>query len=94
MEKKRTIEEKKAEVLKLLTQSYGIKTVACRKARIGRTQFYEWIKDDVNFSLKVNEIEEGFLDFVETKLMEMVNMGDRAAIMFHLKAKGKHRGYK
>lgn len=94
MEKKRTIEEKKAEVLKGLVQSYGIKTVACRKAKIGRTQFYEWLKDDVNFSLKVKEIEDGFVDFVETKLYDMVQLGDRAATMFFLKAKAKDRGYK
>jgi hypothetical protein len=94
MNKKRTTEEKKAEVIQALTQCFGVVTVACRKAKIGRTQFYEWKKDDLNFSLQVKEIEEGFVDFVESKLVDMILLGDRAATMFYLKAKGKHRGYK
>lgn len=93
MNTKRTIEDKKKEVLCLLAENYGIKTIACRKARIGRTQFYEWLKIDEEFGTKVSEIEESFLDYVESRLIEFIELNDRASIMFYLKAKGKSRGY-
>lgn len=94
MKNRRTLQEKKAEVINYLTTCYGIKTIACRKAKVGRTQFYEWKKEDPEFALKVSEIEESFLDFVETLLMELIKLNDRAAIMFFLKAKGRSRGYR
>jgi hypothetical protein len=91
--KDRTIEEKKRDVLEELQKSMGIVTLACRKTRIGRTQFYLYKKEDETFSLKVDEITETFVDMVESKLLEKVMMGDRASVMFYLKAKGKNRGY-
>lgn len=94
MRNKKAIPEKKLEVLTILSECYAIKTIACRKAKISRTQFYEWLKDDIDFALKVRELEEGCIDYVETKLVEMISVGDRAATMFYLKAKAKNRGYK
>ena len=48
---------------------------------------------DVDFALKVQEIEDASVDYAESKLHEFVEMGDRASVMFFLKAKGKERGY-
>lgn len=94
MKDTRTINDKKEELIKFLAGNYAIKTVACRKAKIGRTQFYEWLKTDDEFAIKVKEIEESYLDYAESKLLELIELNDRAAIMFYLKAKGKTRGYK
>lgn len=91
--KYRTIEEKKRDVLEELQKSLGIVTLACRKTKIGRTQFYAYKKEDDTFKSKVDEITETFVDMVESKLLEKVMMGDRASVMFYLKAKGKNRGY-
>ncbi|HTK19193.1 MAG TPA: hypothetical protein VL442_06765 [Mucilaginibacter sp.] len=90
---KRTVEEKKAKFLEELTKCMAIKTQAARRCKIGRTMLYEYLKNDLDFALKVQEIEEAAVDYAEGKLSEMVAMGDRAAIMFFLKAKAKDRGY-
>lgn len=91
---KSTLQQKKAGVIEELLRCFGIKTVACRRCNISRTQFYEWLKQDLEFAYKVTEIEEGFIDYVEANLIEMVQQKDRTATMFYLKAKGKSRGYK
>ncbi|TKB95743.1 hypothetical protein [Pedobacter cryophilus] len=94
MKNNRTIQQKKIEVLNHLTTCCGIKTVGCRRANVGRTQFYEWQKIDAEFAFKVREIDLTFLDYVESNLIEMIHQKDRAATMFYLKAKGRERGYR
>lgn len=94
MKNKQTLAEKKSQILSILRECYAIKTIACRKARISRTQFYNWLEKDLDFALKVQEIEESFIDLVECNLIEMVQLKDRTATMFFLKAKAKHRGYR
>ncbi|MNS78376.1 hypothetical protein D3C72_1119890 [compost metagenome] len=91
---KRSTEIKKQDVLNELSQCFGVVTIACRKARIGRTQFYEWLKIDSTFNFHVSELQQTFVDFVECQLHNMIQSGDRTAIMFYLKAKAKDRGYK
>jgi hypothetical protein len=42
---------------------------------------------------KLKEIREVNIDFVESKLMELINKGQPSAIIFFLKCQGKERGY-
>lgn len=93
MNDNRTVSEKKAQFLEELSKCMAIKTIAARRCKIGRTMLYEYIQSDVDFALKVQEIEDAAVDYAESKLHEFVEMGDRASVMFFLKAKGKDRGY-
>ena len=41
----------------------------------------------------LNDIREDALDYVESKLFELIDKGHPSAIIFFLKCQGKHRGY-
>lgn len=86
-------EQHKKAMLEALEKSLGIVTSACRSAGIGRTTFYQWIKDDAEFAKDVKEIENVTLDFVESKLHKQIADGIPTSTIFYLKTKGKNRGY-
>lgn len=86
-------EQKKKAILKALESSLGIVTSACKEVGIGRTQFYEWRKNDPSFDRAVSEIGEVSLDFAESQLLKQIKSGNTSATIFYLKTKGKQRGY-
>jgi len=86
-------EQHKKAIIEALEKSLGVVTTACKLVGIGRTTFYQWLKEDEEFSDKVIDIENIALDFVESKLFENVKDGNTAEIIFYLKTKGKKRGY-
>lgn len=88
----RTAERKKA-VIEALQESLGIVTTACKKAGVGRTQFYEWLKADKEFADAVADVDEITLDYVESKLLKNIQQGDTQSIHYYLKCKGGKRGY-
>lgn len=90
-----SLEQKKELFLECLKSCGGLISLACKKSRIvGRTQFYQWKKDDPEFARRVDEIIEDTVDYVESKLLAKVEKNETVAIIFYLKAKGKERGYK
>lgn len=88
-----TIEQRKENFLREFMECKAIKSIAYHKAGIGKTTFFKWQNNDVAFSNAINEIEEKWLDVIESKLMDLALMNDRASIMFILKAKARKRGY-
>lgn len=96
----------KSEILEALEKHKGIVSTACASIGLARSTYYLWLKDDQDFKLAVEDIQETAIDFVESKLMEKINgvtvMGKEdvydqppsdTAIIFYLKTKGKKRGY-
>jgi hypothetical protein len=67
--------------------------VSCKAIGVSRETYYNWLNDYDSFKKKVEEEKEGLLDFVEGKLMSRIQKDDTTAIIFHLKTKGKERGY-
>lgn len=86
-------EHHKKAMIAALEKSLGIVTTACKKVGIGRTTFYDWLKEDKEFAKEVNEIQDIALDFAETQLHSQIGGGSTAATIFYLKTKGKKRGY-
>ena len=91
MDKSRHI--KKESILKALEQTGGVVNNACKIAKIPRSTFYKWLKEDEEFALAVQEIENVALDFAESQLHEQIRDGNTTATIFLLKTKGKKRGY-
>lgn len=60
---------------------------------ITRQALYNWRKEDKKLSAALDDVDEGILDYTESKLIEKVNEGNLTAIIFLLKTKGKKRGY-
>lgn len=87
------MEDKKQKFLEALMQGYGIIAVACEAVGISRSTYNRWYNSDPGFKEKVDEIAETQTDFVESKLMQLINANDTTAIIFYLKIKGKKRGY-
>lgn len=85
-------EHNKRAIIDALEKSLGVVTTACKTAGIGRTQFYEWMKDPV-FAEEVNSIQDIALDFAESQLHKQIQGGNTQATIFLLKTKGKKRGF-
>jgi aspartate ammonia-lyase len=86
-------EHNKKKIIEALEKSFGIVTTACRTIGIGRTQFYQWLKDDAEFKKKVNDLQNVTLDMAESQLHKQILKGNTTATIFYLKTKGKKRGY-
>jgi hypothetical protein len=86
-------EHHKKAVLEALEKSLGVVTTACKSVGIGRTQFYNWLKQDEDFAVLVEDIQNIALDFAESQLHKQIGDGNTSATIFYLKTKGKNRGY-
>jgi hypothetical protein len=92
MEQNRTEHTKKAMVA-ALTKTLGVVTPALKMADVGRTTFYQWLKDDPEFAQEVDDLDDVSLDFAVHALHKKIKNGNIAAIIFYLKTQGKHRGF-
>ena len=86
-------EQHKKAIIEALEKSLGVVTTACKTVGIGRTQFYNWLKDDEEFARQVDDIQNITLDFAESQLHKQIKEGNTTATIFYLKTKGKKRGY-
>ena len=58
------------------------------------TRLTKEVKDkDEEFKQQCEDVEESLLDLSESKLLENIQNNDNTCIIFHLKTKGKKRGY-
>ena len=88
----RTAEKKKLFIDNFLGSLANI-SVCCKKVGISRQTFYQWSKEDEEFKLEVQNVQEELLDFAESVLFKKVREGSTAELIFFLKTKGKSRGY-
>lgn len=81
--------------LDAFAKTFGNITQSCKAAGISRQTFYNWKETDPDFVIELKNVEpeEILLDFVENKLIQKINEGDTASLIFMAKTKGKKRGY-
>lgn len=84
---------KKIKFVEALKVAGGIITVACQAIGINRQTYYNWRNSDPVFAADVDAVFEAQVDYVESKLMELINAHDTTATIFYLKTKGRHRGW-
>jgi len=68
-------------------------SIACESIGIERSTYYNWMEKDKKFNTKVIAYQESLLDFSESMLMKNISKGKEASVFFHLKTRGKSRGY-
>ena len=73
--------------------SLGNISISCEASGISRQTYYNWRKQDPDFSQLCEDIEERNLDLAEMKLLNAIREGRTAELLFYLKTKGKKRGY-
>lgn len=92
-----SVENKIEQLKKAAVESHyknnGNVSATCRAVNIGRTQFYQWKKDDKEFAAAIDNVTDFCIDKVEDALMGQIEKGDTTAIIFYLKTIGKKRGY-
>ena len=91
--KKRLIDEMTAKLGNVSAACSSIYPNDNEKAENLRKRYYYWIKNDDEFKESIESISEKTTDFVEGKLIQLINELNPSAIMFYLKCKAKNRGY-
>lgn len=89
----RITREKLNEIVEVYEKKAGHISATCSACNIGRRTFYRYLENDSKFKEKIEEINEALVDLAESKLLQLINDGDRESILFMLRTKGKDRGY-
>lgn len=84
---------RKKNMLEALKATFGVITRAAEQVGICRAVHYDWLKEDPEYAAAYAELTELKKDFVESKLLKLVNDGDTAATIFAAKTLCKDRGY-
>lgn len=76
-----------------LKSTMNLVTMACKKANISRTTYYQWRLDDEVFAKDCDEVPELIGDMVESEAYKKIAKGDGEMIRFYLKTKLRGRGF-
>lgn len=66
---------------------------SCEMTGVTYETIRKYRKADPEFAEKENAIRIGQIEWVESKLFELIEAGDKAAIMFYLRYKARELGY-
>lgn len=76
----------KKAMLEALENNLGNVAKAAEKVRIRRENHYKWLKNDSEYNEKVKLIGLYLIDFVDSKLRELVDSGNITATIYYHKA--------
>ena len=86
-------EIKQNEMIEAMIKHMGVVTTAAKSIGIPRSTYYDWMETDPTFKQKILDLREIKKDFIESKLLKLVEDGDTAATIFSAKTLLKDRGY-
>ena len=85
-------QKKQSLFLKSYFDTLGNISEACKKIKIGRTTYYDWMTEE-QFKSKFNDITEAFDDGIETTIRALATSGDKDLLKFWASRKMKKRGF-
>jgi len=88
----RTTEQIKALFIETYQKNLCNVSKTCKALKVGRTQYYTWLKDDT-FKEAIENSEIHQVEFVEDALLKRIKEGSDSSIQFYLKTKAKKYGY-
>jgi hypothetical protein len=80
-------------IIEALKASGGIISMAAQKIGFARQTVSTWVNGDPELRAAADSFTDEILDLAELKLIELIRDGDREAIKFFLRCKGKTRGW-
>lgn len=86
-------EQAQNEMVEAMIKYMGVVTTAAKSIGIARSTYYDWMDTDPAFKQRILDLREIKKDFVESKLLKLVEEGDTAATIFSAKTLLKDRGY-
>ena len=90
---KHKVDNNKKKLLKALLDTRGLVLTACNKAGLSRSVHYQWMNKDKEYKANVDAINDMMVEGVESRLKDLIDEGNTAAIIFYLKTKGRDVGY-
>lgn len=85
---KKEREEKKKLFLEAYDESKGMTTTSCQRAGISRETLSNWKESDPDFAEACEDIRQKWIEWVQGRLMTMIENGNVSATVFFLKCKG------
>lgn len=80
-------------VAEVYSKKAGNVGATAKALNITRSTLISWRKAFPELAEKMRDVDEALLDFSESKLLQQIDAGNITAIIFHLKTKGRSRGY-
>lgn len=81
------------QMVKATKGSGGFVTEIARRLGCDRSTVYAYKKRHPEVAAAIADEKEAQLDFAESKLLDLIQKGNIAAVIFFLKTQGKSRGY-
>lgn len=82
---KKQRDEKKKLFIEALEESRGMVTTSCQRAGITKKTLCEWREKDKAFDEEINRIKEEQKEWVQGRLMTLIENGNTSATIFFLK---------
>lgn len=92
-QKKDILTKKMKSFLEIFKLNVALISMSCRKAKIDRSTYYDWLKKSKKFSDAAEEIRELTKDRGEHALHKLIDKGNPRAVVFYNETKNKNRGY-